>query len=49
MLHIGKYIGYIAHGGARILGYIPKLNKYLKNKTTDSILSTKPAKYYPLL
>ena len=32
MLHLGKYFGYIAHGAARILGYIPKLNKYLKNK-----------------
>ena len=32
MLHIGKYFGYIGHGAIRILGYIPGINKYLKNK-----------------
>ena len=32
MLHIGKYFGYIGHGAIRILGYVPGINKYLKNK-----------------
>lgn len=37
MLHIGKYFGYIGHGAIRILGYIPKLNEYLKNKEETTL------------
>lgn len=37
MLHLGKYFGYIGHGAIRILGYIPKLNKYLKNKEDTTL------------
>jgi 1-acyl-sn-glycerol-3-phosphate acyltransferase len=32
MLHLGKYFGYIGHGAIRIIGYMPKINKYVKNK-----------------
>ena len=37
MLHIGKYFGYIGHGAIRILGYLPKINEYLKNKEETTL------------
>jgi len=37
MLHLGKYFGYISHGAIRILGYTPKLNKYIKNKENTTL------------